>query len=103
MNIGHVGNNGGVDRSGDRPVRSGARDGGKASKAGGGDQAAISADGRAAAAVFDARVQTASSDGEDRADKVARAMQALMNGELDSEAVYRDVASRMLAGDFRAV
>ena len=34
-------------------------------------------------------------------DPVSRAMEKLKSGELDTEAVYRDAASRLLATDFR--
>ena len=103
MNISNIGT-GGVDRGGDR---SGRIDNNKRSSqqgpVSGSDRAAISSDGQKAAADFDARVEAAKQDGEDRVDKVARALQALTNGDLNSDAVYKGVAQQILADDFRAV
>ena len=103
MNIGHVGNNGGVDRGAGRSARTdGVR--GDASKAtDADDKAAISSDGRDAAAAFEARVAAASAGESDRQDEVARAMRRLIGGELDSQEAYRETAARLLARDFRAV
>jgi hypothetical protein len=102
MNIGHVGNNGGIDRGADRPVRTdGKAD--QAPSATTDDRAAISSDGRDAKAAFDARVAAAGSDDPARRGKVARAIERLASGQLDTPAVYRDVAGRLLAGDFRSV
>jgi hypothetical protein len=101
MNIGNVSNNGGVDRGAER----GARVDGRRSpaRAAADDGAEISQDGREAAAAFDARVATATAEPAERDDRVARAMQRLLGGELDREAAVRDAAERMLGQDFRTV
>ncbi|MGE3173683.1 MAG: hypothetical protein AB7O97_13750 [Planctomycetota bacterium] len=105
-----MGNNGGVDRGADRPVRvDGKRDKGAAGSASGGkasggvDRASISSDGRDAKAAFEAHVAAAKAEEPDREARVARAMERLISGELDNDAVYRDVAGRLLQGDFRSV
>lgn len=104
MNIGHVGNKGGVGPAGESPVRTGPGSGGRAADGSpdAGDLAAISADGREAKASFDARVAAARQD-DDRSDRVARAIQRLISGELDRDEVYADVAQKVLADGFRAV
>jgi len=102
MNIGNVSNNGGVDRGAER----GARVDGKrssAARAAADDGAEISQDGREAAAAFDARVAAAIAEPVERDDRVARAMQRLLGGELDREPALRDAAERMLGQDFRTV
>ena len=52
-------------------------------------------------AAFEANVDVVRAEGSDRAAIVSRAMEKLKSGELDTEAVYRDAASRLLATDFR--
>ena len=103
MNIGQVGGNGGIDRNSDRPTRINPQHDAR-NRADGSDQAAISANSREAAAAFDAFVSAAAADFEpERSDEVARTVERLISGELDSEAVYRDVAERLLGNDFRAI
>lgn len=101
MNIRNVSNNGGVERGGDRPLRADGKRDRSAATTATGDRAAISADGREAKASFDANVEAARSAGDDRAAMVARAMEKLMSGGLDTEAAMRDTASRMLSAEFQ--
>ena len=103
MNIGQVGNNGGVDRGADRSARTDGKRGDPSKATGADDKAAISTDGRDAAAAFEAHVASANADEPDRQDEVARAMRRLNGGELDSQEVWRETAARLLASDFRAV
>ena len=102
MNIGQVGGNGSIDRGSERPLRI-DRNGGSGQRVSGGDQAAISASGREAAAAFDALVRAASTDEPGRSEKVGQVEERLANGELDAEAIYRGVAEQMLANDFGRV
>ena len=101
MNIRNVSNNGGVERGGDRPLRADGKRDRSATSATSGDSAAISSGGREAKASFDANVEAARGAGDDRATAVARAMEKLISGGLDSEVALRDAASRMLAADFQ--
>jgi hypothetical protein len=101
MNIRNVSNSGGVDRGGDRPIRVDGKRESSAAASSTGDKAAISSDGRDAKAAFEANVDVVRAEGSDRAAIVSRAMEKLKSGELDTEAVYRDAASRLLATDFR--
>lgn len=103
MNIRNVGSNGGIERGGDRPLRTDGKRERSSATTSTSDKAAISSDGREAKAAFDANVDAARGTDGDRAEMVSRALQKLMNGELDAEAVYRDAADRMLAADFRTV
>ena len=101
MNIRNVSNNGGVERGGDRPLRADGKRDRSAATTTTGDRAAISSDGREAKASFDASVEAAKGAGDDRASMVARAMEKLISGGLDSEVALRDTASRMLAAEFQ--
>ena len=102
MNIGQVGGNGSIDRGSERPIRI-DRNGGSGQQVSKGDQAAISATGREAAATFDALVRAAATDEPGRTEKVDQAEQRLIDGDLDLEAVYRGIAEQLLGNDFRAV
>ncbi len=101
MNIRNVSNNGGVERGGDRPLRADGKRDRSATSATTGDSAAISSGGREAKAAFDASVEAARGKGDDRVTVVARAVEKLISGDLDSEVVLRDTASRMLAAEFQ--
>jgi len=101
MNIPNISNNGSVERGGDRPLRADGKRDRSASTAASGDRAAISADALGAKAAFEANVDAARGAGDDRSSMVARAMEKLISGGLDSEVAMRDTASRMLAADFQ--
>lgn len=103
MNIRNVSNSGGVERGGDRPIRADGKRERSAATSSTGDKAAISSDGREARASFEANVDAARAEDGDRAGVVSRALQKLMNGELDTDEVYRGSAARLLATDFRTV
>ncbi len=103
MNIGNVSNNGGVDRGAERTARVDGKRGAVARTGDAGDKASISADGRGAAASFAANVAAAQAEPTDRDDRVAKAMKRLVGGELDSAAIYRDTAERLLGQGFRTV
>ena len=103
MNIGHVGGNGGIDPGPERAARAKGKRDDAAGSAAADDNAAISEGGREAAATFEARVVAAEADEPDRFTLVARAMERLIAGDLDEEAVHRDVAQRLLSTDFQAV
>ena len=103
MNIGNVGSKGGVDRGGDLPPRADSVRNDASRAAGPADRAAISADGRDAAASLEARVAAVASGHTERADLVARAMQRLMSGELDRPETLRATAEQLAAAEFRTV
>lgn len=103
MNIGNVSNNGGVDRGAERGARVDGKRGPAARTGAAGDKASISADGRDAAATLASRTATAAAEPAEREARVVKAMQRLLGGELDSAAVYRDTAERLLGQDFRTV
>jgi hypothetical protein len=101
MNIPNISNNGNVERGWDRPLRADGKRDRSASTAASGDRAAISADAFGAKAAFEANVDAARGAGDDRSAMVARAMEKLISGDLDSEVAMRDTASRMLAAEFQ--
>lgn len=103
MNIGNVSNNGGVDRGAERGARVDGKRSPSAGSAQAGDKAAISADGRGAAAAFEQKVAAAAAEPPQRDARVVRAMERLLGGELDDQAVIRDTAERMLGQGFRTV
>jgi hypothetical protein len=108
MNIGNVGKGDNVERGSGRDQRTeGRRDGELPRPATADrlpDRAAISADGRDAAARFDAHVATAAgSDTAARMAVVAQALKKLSGGDLDTEAVHRAVAERLHGGGFLSI
>jgi len=108
MNIGNVGKGDNVERGSGRKQRAeGRRDGDLPRPAAADrfpDRAAISADGRDAAARFDARVAAAAEgDTAERMAVVAQAVKKLSGGELDTEAVHRAVAERLHGGGFLSI
>jgi hypothetical protein len=103
MNIGNVGKGDNVERGSGRNQRTEGRRDGELPRPAGADRAAISADGRDAAARFDAHVAAAGSDTAERMAVVAQAVKKLAGGELDTEAVHRAVAERMHGGGFLSI
>ena len=102
MNVGQVGNGGGVDRGADRSARVDGKRNDAARRTG--DHASISADGRDAAAAFAARVATAARAEEpERAQVAVRAMQRLLSGDLDTDESYRGAAQQLAGSAFRSV
>jgi hypothetical protein len=100
MNIGNLGKPGGIDRSADRSARTDGKRSDTPSRTGAADQAAISANGRDAAAQLEARIAAAKQEPSDRAERVVQAIRKLASGGLDTPEVHRDVAARMLDSDF---
>jgi hypothetical protein len=112
MNIGNVGKGDNVERGGGRNQRTEGRRDGELPRPGATDRAAdrapdraaISADGRDAAARFDAHVAAAAeSDAAERMAVVAQAVKKLSGGDLDTEAVHRAVAERLHGGGFLSI
>jgi hypothetical protein len=104
MNIGNVGKGDNVERGSGRNQRTEGRRDGELPRPAAGDRAAISADGRDAAARFDAHVAAAAdSDTAERMAVVAQALKKLSGGELDTEAVHRAVAERLHGGGFLSI
>ena len=100
MNIGNLGKPGGIDRSADRSARADGKRSDVPSRAGGLDEAAISANGRDAAAQFEARIAAAKQEPADRSERVVQAIRKLAAGGLDTPEVHRDVAARLLGTDY---
>ncbi len=99
MDIRNVGNNGAVERGDSRAQRpQPKRDGAAVSPVR--DEAQISAGSRATADAVEGFAERARRDDADRADVVTKALQRLMNGELDGEAVHRATAARLLDAKF---
>jgi hypothetical protein len=103
MNIGNVGKGDNVERGSGRNQRTEGRRNGELSRPAAADRAAISADGRDAAARFDAHVAAAGSNAAERMAVVAQAMKKLTGGDLDTEAVHRAVAERLHGGGFLSI
>lgn len=102
MDIRNVGNNGGIERSGDRPQRTQH----KRDSAGGfpvRDEAQISESSRATANAVEGYAEKARQGDGDRDEIVAAALARLKRGELDSPAAYRETARRMLDGKFQSI
>ncbi|MBK8099020.1 MAG: hypothetical protein IPK26_18085 [Planctomycetes bacterium] len=100
MNIGNVQGNGGIERGADRPTRTEQKRSGAALRSEPIDQAAISTGGREKAASVEALTERARDPGEDRREKIQRAMSRLMSGELDSVAAHKAAAQKVLQSDF---
>ncbi|MCY2957210.1 MAG: hypothetical protein NT107_09260 [Planctomycetota bacterium] len=101
MNIGNLAKLVGIDRSADNTARNDGKRADTSRHANAFDLAAISSDGRDAAALLEARIAKAMAGGPDRADLVAQAARKLADGGLDSNAVFADVAAQMLESDFK--
>lgn len=101
MTIGNISGNGPVDRGASSAPRADRRDQ-PASRRTALDAASISSDGQQAAAALAARVAAAAVEDADRPDQVARAVEKLMSGELDTEQVHRATAERLAESDFLA-
>ncbi len=99
MNITNVGNNGGIERGGDRPQRTQhKRDGADVSPVR--DEARISESSRATANAVEGLAEKARKHDGDRDEVVAAALQRLQSGALDSDSTYRETARRMLDSRF---
>jgi hypothetical protein len=98
MDIRNIGNNGNVERNGERPKRAEAKRGELPSTMR--DEAKISAGSRATAASVDGLARRARKADADREAVVAAATQKLENGELDSPAVHTATAQRLLDAKF---
>ena len=101
MDIRNVANQSNVDRSSDRSKRADARTVVIPTVAR--DEASISATGRETAAAIAGLAERARNSGGDRGVLVARAMEKLVNGELDNEATVASTARRMLDAKFLSV
>ncbi len=99
MNIHDIGKAGNVDRGGDRTKQPGVRHDVLMPFVGR-DEARISASSRETAAAVESLTERARRDGSDRADVVAKALQRLMNGDLDDPQVHAATAQRLLDAKF---
>jgi len=100
MDIGNVRNKNSVERSGERLPRAEKRSD-EVLRSDGRDEATISDSGREAAGSVDNLAERARAE-VDRHQTVQAAMQRLMSGELDSVAVQRETARRMLESGYLA-
>jgi len=101
MDIRNVANQGNVDRSSDRSKRSDART--VVIPAVARDEASISSAGRETAAAIEGLAERARNSDGDRGALVARAMQKLMNGDLDGRQAASATARRLLDAKFLSV
>lgn len=102
MDVRKVGNNGGVERNGDRPQRAQhKRQGADVSPVR--DEAQISQSSRATANAVEAMTEKARKGDGDREEIVAAALQRLQSGELSGEAAFRETARRLLDSKFSSV
>ena len=99
MDIRNIGNNGNVERSGDRPKRAESQRGSDAPSIVR-DEAKISAGSRETAAAVEALAERARKDGPDREIMITVAMTKLMGGDLDGPAVHAETAQRVLGAKF---
>src|SRR5688500_18698843 len=100
MDIGPLRNPGGVEKPDGRPQRTDKRTA-ESVPAAARDEAAISESGRETAASVDALAQRArNGDESERRTRIDRALQKLMNGDLDDPAVHAEVAKRLLEARF---
>jgi len=100
MDIRNVGNQGNVDRIGERSRRTDAKRAETAPTVLRGDDATISNTGRETAAAIEQLTERAKSDDGDREALVAAARQKLLSGELDTPAVFAATANRLAERGF---
>jgi hypothetical protein len=100
MDIGNVRNKNSVERSGERLPRAEKRPD-EVLRSDGRDEARISDSGREAAGTVESLAERARAEPE-RQQTVQAALQRLMTGELDSVAVQRETARRMLESGYLA-
>ncbi len=100
MDIRNVGNQGNVDRIGERSRRDDAKRTESEPTMLRGDDAKISSTGRETAAAVEQLAERARSDDSDREALVEAAKARLLSGELDSAAVYEATARRLSDSGF---
>ena len=100
MDIRNVGNQGNIDRIGERDKRADAKRAETAPSVARGDDAQISSAGRETAAAIEQLTERAKADDGDREALVDAARQKLLSGELDSQEVLAATADRLASRGF---